>query len=109
MGHPYRTSPDPPEEPTERSEMDARETTDAVRDGAWIAISSLFGMVFLVAALMQLVRVLVPASPYGGTTLLDWLLFGAVTIAFVVAITWTWRERTVLQLRSESNETPRKT
>ncbi|RQG91479.1 hypothetical protein EA462_05820 [Natrarchaeobius halalkaliphilus] len=96
MGHSYRTEPDPPEEPTERSESDARETTDALRSGAWVAISSIFGLVFLVATLTQLIRVLVPTSPYGGPTLLNWLLFVAVVLAFAVAVTWSWRERTTI-------------
>ncbi|WP_174811768.1 hypothetical protein [Salinadaptatus halalkaliphilus] len=102
MGHSYRTEPDPPEEPSERSEADAQETTDAFRNGVWIAISSVFGLMFLVAAMTQLIRVLVPASPYGGPTVLNWLLFTAVTVAFVVALAWSWRERTALQARRAS-------
>ncbi|WP_049921156.1 hypothetical protein [Halopiger djelfimassiliensis] len=87
MGHTYRTEPDPPEEPTEQSDADARETAEALRNGAWIAISSVFGLALFVVALIQLTRVLTPSSPYGSTTLIDWLLLGVIALAFVVVLT----------------------
>ena len=92
MGKEYRTTPEPPEEPTERSVSDADESVTAVRRGAWVATSSLFGLAFLVVALMQVTRLFATASPYGGFGFVDGFVIGVVVLAFIAGLAVGRRE-----------------
>lgn len=86
MGTQYRTSPDPPEEPTERGAEDAAETATAMRRGVLVATSSVFGLAFLVVALMQVTRVLATSSPYSALSVVDGVVIAIVALAFVAGL-----------------------
>lgn len=93
MGHTYRTEPDPPEEPTECDSRDARETTEAFYDGIWVAVSSMFGVLFLVLMMIQVTRLFPESGVYGSATAASWIGFLISALLLLGIISWGLKKR----------------
>lgn len=93
MGHTYRTEPDPPEEPTECSSRDVVETTEAFYDGIWVAVSSMFGVFFLVLVMIQITRLFPESAAYGTATATNWAALVVVALLLLSVIGWGLKKR----------------
>ncbi len=93
MGHTYRTEPDPPEEPTECDSRDATETAEAFYDGIWVAVSSMFGVLFLVVAMIQVTRLFPESGAYGTATASSWIAFLLSALLLLGIISWGLKKR----------------
>ena len=93
MGHTYRTEPDPPEEPTECDSRDATETVEAFYDGIWVAVSSMFGVLFLVVMMIQVTRLFPESGAYGSATATSWIAFLLSALLLLGVISWGLKKR----------------
>ncbi|MDJ1434531.1 hypothetical protein [Halostagnicola sp. A-GB9-2] len=93
MAHTYRTEPDPPEEPTECDSRDATETAEAFYDGIWVAVSSMFGVLFLVVAMIQVTRLFPESGAYGTATATSWIAFLLSALLLLGIISWGLKNR----------------
>ncbi|SFT00486.1 hypothetical protein [Halostagnicola kamekurae] len=93
MGHTYRTEPDPPEEQTESGARDADETMKAFYDGIWVAVASMFGVLFLVLVMIQTTRVFPASNAYGAASPTSWLTLAVATALLLGVISWGLTKR----------------
>ncbi|AHG02321.1 hypothetical protein HALLA_20680 (plasmid) [Halostagnicola larsenii XH-48] len=105
MGHTYRTEPDPPEEPTECSSRDAVETTEAFYDGIWVAVSSMFGVLFLVLVMIQMTRMIPDAAAYGDPTATTWITLFVAALLLLGVIGWGLKKRPHVVGRTDTRGT----
>ncbi|MEY7851667.1 hypothetical protein AB7C87_20985 [Natrarchaeobius sp. A-rgal3] len=81
----------PPEEPTEASEVDAEEFKWMLREGIGVAIASLFGLLLLTVYLLELSGLLDASGTAAQTA--EWAVLVVLTLTIFILAFWSWRGR----------------